>query len=73
MDDSFIDENLARQAGLPLFKLPEPKEILDLDGHTLAKVMHRTDSLTLLMSCNQQIQLFLIPSSLAPMILSSQF
>lgn len=70
-DDSFIDENLARQAGLPLVELPEPKEILDLNGHTLAKVKHRTDLLTVLVSGNhrEQIQLFVIPSSSAPAIL----
>lgn len=70
-DDSFVDENLARQAGLPLVELPEPKEILDLNGHTLAKVKHRTDLLTVLVSGNQreQIQLFVIPSSSAPAIL----
>lgn len=35
-DDSFIDESLARQAGLPLEALSEPKMVLDLDGRALA-------------------------------------
>lgn len=38
-NNSLIKENLARQAGLPLTELSEPKVVLD--GHTLAKVTHR--------------------------------
>lgn len=72
-DGSFIDKNLARQAGLPLVEFSEPKAVLDLDGRTLAKLMHRTASLTLLVSGNhrEQTQFFLILSSFAPAILGS--
>lgn len=41
-DDSFIDKSLARQVGLPLEALSEPKTVLDLDGRTLAQITHRT-------------------------------
>lgn len=64
-DDSFIVENLARQAGLPLVKLPQPKEIIDLDRCMLAKVMHRTDSLTIL-GFGNHCELISITSSSAP-------
>ena len=72
-DDSFIDEALAKQAGLPVVQLPEPRTIQDLDGRTLARCTHRTTLLTLLTSGNhrEQIQLFLIPSSAAPVVLGS--
>lgn len=33
-DDSFIDESVARQAGLPLVALAEPKVALDEDGRS---------------------------------------
>lgn len=55
-DDSFLDQSLARQAGLPLVKFAEPKLVLDLDGRTFTRVTHQTDSVTLLVSGNQQIQ-----------------
>lgn len=51
-DDSFIDGNLARQAGLPVVELTDPKTVLDLNGGTLARVTHRTETLTLLVSGN---------------------
>lgn len=35
-DDSLIDETLARQAGLRLLKVPEPRTVLDLNSNTLA-------------------------------------
>lgn len=72
-DDSFIDETLARQAGLPLVRLAEPRVVQDLDGRTLARASFRTDTLSLLVSGNhhEQIQFFLIPSSACPVILGS--
>lgn len=72
-DDSFIDENVARHAGLPLVELTEPRTVQDLNGRTLARATHRTTSLTLLVSGNhrEQIQLFLIPSSASPAVLGS--
>lgn len=41
-DDSFIDETLARQAGLLLVELVEPRVVQDLVGRTLAQSSHRT-------------------------------
>lgn len=72
-DDSFIDESLAKHAGLPLVSLAEPREVLALDGRPLARITHRTDTLTFLLSGNhrEQIQLYLIPSSSALAILGS--
>lgn len=35
-DDSFIDEQLAKQAGLPLVALPEPRTVFNLNGRPLA-------------------------------------
>lgn len=49
-DDSFIDETLARHAGLPLVELEEPHVVQDLDGRTSARSSHRTALLTLLVS-----------------------
>lgn len=40
-DDSFIDEDLEGQAGLPVVELSEPKTVLDLNGCTLARVRLR--------------------------------
>lgn len=37
-DYSFLDEGLARQAGLPLKALSEAKVVLDLSGRVLARV-----------------------------------
>lgn len=72
-DDSFLDESLARQAGLSLIELAEPRTVQDLNSRTLARATHRTSSLTLLVSGNHrdQIQFFLIPSSVSPAILGS--
>lgn len=72
-NDCFIDKTLAREAGLPLVKLPEHRTVHDLNGRTLARATHRTTSLTLLVSGNhrEQIQFFLIPSSAAPVVLGS--
>lgn len=36
--DSFLDEGLARQAGLPFKALSEAKVVLDLSGHVLTRV-----------------------------------
>lgn len=67
-DDSFIDETLARQAGLPLVELDQPRVIQDLNGRTLAHATCHTASLTLLVSGNhrEKIQLFLISSTASP-------
>lgn len=50
---------LAKQAGLPLVELPEPKTV-DLDGCRLARVMWCTALVTLLVSGNhhERIQFF---------------
>lgn len=70
-----MDERLARQVGLPLVKLAEPKLVLDLDGHTLASITYCTDTLTLVFSGNhrKQIQLYLILASSALAILGSSW
>lgn len=70
-DNSFIDERLVRQLGLPLGTLPEAKTVLDLDRRVIARVTHRTVPIDLLVSGNHRdrIQLFVIPSSSAPAVL----
>lgn len=72
-DDSFIDESLAMQAGLPTVALWEPKSVQDLNGRLLARATHKTEPLTLLISGNhcERIQLYLIPSAASPAILGS--
>lgn len=68
-----VDEKLARQAGLPLVKLTEPKLLLDLDGRTLVSSIYQTNTVMLVVSGNhgEGIQLYLISSSSAPAILGS--
>lgn len=63
--DSFIDQDLIKQASIPTEVLSEPKTIQGLNGEILAKVTHRTAPLTLIVFGNhsKRIQLFLIPSS----------
>lgn len=72
-DDSFIDETLAKQAGLPLVELAQPRVVQDLDGRTLETALLRTASLTLIVSGNHQEQIvfFFIQSSASPVILGS--
>lgn len=72
-EDSFLDETVARQAGVPLVTLPEPKTILDLNRQLLARFTHRTAPVTLLIFGNhrKEIELFIIPSSSASVILGS--
>lgn len=50
-NDSFIDLKSGK-AGLPVVELTDPKTVLDLNGRTLARVIHRTEALTLLVSGN---------------------
>lgn len=45
-----IDENLVRQVGLLLTELSDPKVVLYLDGHTLAKVQFQRSTTTSLSS-----------------------
>lgn len=45
-DVSFIDEELAKQAGLPLVELAEPWMVFDLNGRALTRVTHCTAPLT---------------------------
>lgn len=49
-DDCFVNQDLVKQANIPFETLAEPKNILDLDGKTLAKVTHSTAPLTLIIS-----------------------
>lgn len=51
-NDFFLDERLARQAGLPLETLPEAKMVLNLDGRVIVRVTHRTVPVDLLVSDN---------------------
>lgn len=53
-DDSFLDEQLARQAGLPLGTLSEAKTMLDLDERVITRVTHRTALINLLVSGNHR-------------------
>lgn len=70
-DDNFIDSELCIQADLPTETLPEPKDVLALNGQLLARVTHRTAPLTLQLSGNHQevISLFVIPSPTTPLVL----
>uniref|UniRef100_A0A674PMU1 Gypsy retrotransposon integrase-like protein 1 n=1 Tax=Takifugu rubripes TaxID=31033 RepID=A0A674PMU1_TAKRU len=72
-DGNFISQDLARQVRLPLETLPEPKTILGLDGEVLARITHRTQAITLIISGNhrEQIHFFLIRSSSSPGVLGS--
>uniref|UniRef100_A0A674MXQ5 Gypsy retrotransposon integrase-like protein 1 n=1 Tax=Takifugu rubripes TaxID=31033 RepID=A0A674MXQ5_TAKRU len=72
-DGNFISQDLARQARLPLETLPEPKTILGLNGEVLARITHRTQAITLIISGNhrEQIHFFLIRSSSSPGVLGS--
>lgn len=72
-DHCFIDENLAKQAQLPVEVLPESRIIQDLDSRHIARITHQTRPLTLVFSGNHRevIQLFLIPSSAALAVLGS--
>lgn len=55
-DDYFVNENLARQAGIAL---SGPYCVFDLGGCPLARVTHRAAPVTLLVSGNHcQIELF---------------
>lgn len=72
-DDNFISLDLARQAHLPVEPLPEPRMILGLDGEVLAKITHRTQTITPIVSGNhwEQIQFYLIRSSSSPGVLGA--
>ncbi|TWW71216.1 Retrotransposon-like protein 1 [Takifugu flavidus] len=69
--DSFISQDLAMQARIPIKTLPEPRPILGLNGEVLATVKHQTQPLTLIVSRNhqEQIRLFIIPASSSPGVL----
>eukprot|EP00066_Takifugu_rubripes_P027223 XP_011616489.1 PREDICTED: uncharacterized protein LOC105418518 [Takifugu rubripes] len=71
--DSFISQDLAMQARIPIKTLPEPRPILGLNGEVLATVKHQTQPLTLIVSRNhqEQIRLFIIPASSSPGVLGS--
>lgn len=58
----FVDENLARQAGIPPVALLGPKTVLDLDGRLLVRVTHCTAPVTLLISGNHCVQIELNPA-----------
>lgn len=60
VDDSFINESLAKQASIPTEMFPQPKTIMDLDSQPITRVTHRTVPLTLIISSNhrEQIHLF---------------
>lgn len=64
-EDNFISQDLARQSRHPVETLPEPKTILALDREVLARIMHWTQMITLVVSRNhrEQIRFFLIRSS----------
>lgn len=61
-DVNFISQDLARQAHIPVKTLPELKTILGLNGEVLARITHRTQTITLMVSGNhlELIRLHLI-------------
>ncbi|TWW57368.1 Retrotransposon-derived protein PEG10 [Takifugu flavidus] len=72
-DDSFISQDLAVQARVPIETLPEPRPVIGLNGEVLAMVTHQTQPLTLIVSGNhrEQIRLLVIPASSSPGVLGS--
>lgn len=74
-DDSFIDQDLVKQASILREVLSEPKTILGLNGEILVKVTNRTAPLTLIVSGNhsEQIQFFLIHASISTDILETSW
>lgn len=61
-DDSFISQDLAMQARIPIETMPEPRPVLGLNGKVLVTVTHQTQPLKLIVSGNHQehIRLLLI-------------
>ncbi|KAF7641247.1 hypothetical protein LDENG_00287690, partial [Lucifuga dentata] len=70
-DDNFLDEELARQAGIPCEALDSPLRANALDGRLLAQVKHITKPLLLLLSGNhcELIRFHLISSPQTPLVL----
>ncbi len=70
-DDSFIDSEPCSKANVPTETLPQPKDVLALNGQLLARVTHRTAPLSLHLSGNHHevITLFVIPSPASPLVL----
>nr|AAG60684.1 gag-protease [Takifugu rubripes] len=56
-DDSFISQDLAAQARVPIETLPEPRPVIGLNGEVLAMVTHQTQPLTLIVSGNHREQI----------------
>lgn len=70
-EQSFRVETLARKLGVPLVSLHVPLHVSALNGEVLAKVMHRTHEITLVLSGNlvEKIRLFLFKASDTPLVL----
>lgn len=71
--DSFISQDLATQARIPVETLPEPKTILGLDGEVLTRITQQTQTIPLIVSRTHRAKfhLFLIPASSSPGVLGA--
>lgn len=70
-EESFIDVQVAEQAGIPFETLEKPRNALAVDGRILAQVTHRTVPVTLVLSGNhhETIQLLVISAHNTPLIM----
>lgn len=68
--DESVDQNMVIQANIPCLPLPEPKEVLAIDGKFLVNVTHQNVPLTLTLSGNhrENFQPF-ISSPASPVVL----
>lgn len=68
---SFLDGGAARRWGIPLEKLPHPREGNSLNAQAIGRITHSTKSIKLLVSGNHQeiIKLLIIESPHSPVIL----
>ncbi|KAI3354966.1 hypothetical protein L3Q82_004757 [Scortum barcoo] len=70
-EENFLDRQVAAQAGVPFEPLEKPRDALAVDGRIMARVTHRTQPLTLVISGNhtEEIQFLLISAPNTPLIL----
>ena len=70
-DDCFIDFEFAKQASIPVVRLPNPLAMTSLNGNFLGKITHETVPVTLTVSGNhfETIRFKVLHSSAAPVVL----
>ncbi|KAI3362925.1 hypothetical protein L3Q82_011601 [Scortum barcoo] len=71
VEANFFDLQVATRAGVPFEPLEKPRDALAVDGRIIARVTHRTQPLTLVVSGNhsEKIQFLLISAPNTPLIL----